>query len=391
MKVLYIITSMDPVKGGVCEAIRNTIPEMEKIGTHNEVVCLDAPNAAFIDKESFKIHALGQAKGPWSYHEALVPWLVDNMHNFDVIFIHGLWQFHSYAAYKALKKYKKSGSGNVPKMYVMPHGMLDPYFQKAAGRKLKAIRNWLYWKLVEGKMVNTADGVLFTCQQELELARTTFSPYKPKKELNVSFGIKAPPDFKPEMSKAFALSCPDVVGKNYLLFLSRVHEKKGVDLLINAYLKLKKEYSNVPDLVIAGPGLDTAYGKRMLELARDNAFIHFPGMVTGDSKWGAFYGCDAFILPSHQENFGIAVAEALACYKPVLISNQINIWNEIANAQAGIVENDTDEGAYSLLLNWINTDEREKAELRKNARDVYTGKFKADAAAMQLYNALNLK
>jgi glycosyltransferase involved in cell wall biosynthesis len=313
------------------------------------------------------------------------------MHNYDVVFIHGLWQFHSYAVYKALKKYKKSGSGNLPKMYVMPHGMLDPYFQKAAGRKLKAIRNWLYWKLVEGKVVNAADGVLFTCQQELELARTTFSPYKPKKELNVSFGIMAPPNFKPEMSEAFALSCPDVIGKNYLLFLSRVHEKKGVDLLISAYLKIKKEYSNVPNLVIAGPGLDTAYGKRMLELAYDNASIHFPGMVTGDSKWGAFYGCEAFILPSHQENFGIAVVEALACYKPVLISNQINIWNEIADAQAGIIENDTDEGAYNLLLKWIKTGEHEKAELCKNARNAYIDKFKSDAAALQLYNALNQK
>jgi len=391
MKVLYVITSMDPAKGGVCEAIRNTIPEMAKIGAHNEVVCLDDPGASFIGKDSFTIHTLGEARGPWSYHEALVPWLTKHLNNYDVIFVHGLWQFHSYAAYKVVKQFKAADGSKAPKMYVMPHGMLDPYFQRAAGRKLKAIRNWFYWKLIERKVINSADGVLFTCQQELLLARTTFSPYHPAREFNVSFGIQAPPPFKDEMKFAFAGACPQVNGKNYLLFLSRIHEKKGVDLLIRAYLRLQKEFDSIPALVIAGPGLDTEYGKMIFELAKGSDTIYFPGMITGNAKWGAFYGSDAFVLSSHQENFGIAVVEALACLKPVLISNQINIWNEIAEERAGLVEDDTDEGTYRLIKNWITMPLNNKRELEFNSGTAYLNRFKSDRAAMLMFNALNTK
>ena len=72
-------------------------------------------------------------------------------------------------------------------------------------------------------------------------------------------------------------------------------------------------------------------------------------MLTGDAKWGAFRACEALILPSHQENFGIVVAEAMACARPVLISNKVNIWREVEKAGAGLVDEDTLEGARSLI------------------------------------------
>ena len=67
-------------------------------------------------------------------------------------------------------------------------------------------------------------------------------------------------------------------------------------------------------------------------------------MLKGDLKWGAFYAAEAFVLPSHQENFGVAVVEALACELPVLISDKVNIWPDIAHDEAGIVNADTAEG-----------------------------------------------
>lgn len=60
-------------------------------------------------------------------------------------------------------------------------------------------------------------------------------------------------------------------------------------------------------------------------------------MLTGNAKWGAIYNCEIFILPSHQENFGIAIAEAMGCRKPVLISKHVNIWNEIYNSSSGLI------------------------------------------------------
>ncbi len=86
-------------------------------------------------------------------------------------------------------------------------------------------------------------------------------------------------------------------------------------------------------------------------------------MLEGDAKWGAFYAAEAFVLPSHQENFGIAVAEAIACRLPVLISNKINIWNYITEDGTGFVDEDTEAGTLRLLERWLTLPEREKAAM----------------------------
>lgn len=416
-----MIASMNPISGGPCQGIRNSVPELERQQVYNEVVCLDDPGAAFLLYDAFPIHALGPAKGPWNYSGKLVPWLMDNFCRFDIIIVHGLWLYHSYAVSKTLNIYKSQlnkhneEGAKVPKLFVMPHGMLDPYFQKAAGRKLKAVRNWVYWKLIERKVVNEADGILFTCEEELQLARLPFHPYHPKREINVGYGITAPPLFNPAMRNAFLKKCPELENRPYFLFLSRIHEKKGVDFLIKAYsevvstkLKPKGECSIAsilvdnakisefqdnewPVLVIAGPGLETSYGVTIQQLAADsinmNNSVLFPGMLTGDAKWGAFYGCEAFVLPSHQENFGIAVAEALACFKPVLISNKVNIWQEVEEKGGGIVTDDSLEGTKDLLNSWQALSKKEKQEMSRKARKAYEELFAIEPHAARLLNS----
>jgi glycosyltransferase involved in cell wall biosynthesis len=246
--------------------------------------------------------------------------------------------------------------------------MLDPWFQRDKSRRFKAIRNSIYWWLFERHAVNFADALLFTCEEELRLARTTFRGYQPKKEINIGYGIAEPPVFESQMREAFQTKCPELGNSPYMLFLGRIHPKKGIDLLIRAYaevLKTEKLKTIPPHLVIAGPGWDTSYGRQMRQLidtanaeirsenfnlkTENSPRIHVVSMLEGDSKWGALYGCEAFLLPSHQENFGIAVVEALACGKPVLISNKVNIWREIAEGNAGMVEDDTLKGVRQLL------------------------------------------
>jgi glycosyltransferase involved in cell wall biosynthesis len=379
---------MNPSTGGPCQGIRNSIPELEKLGMQNEVVCLDSAQSDYIAKDAFTIHALGQAKGPWAYSEALLPWLLQHISSYDIVIVHGLWQYHGYAVRKAISQLRKRNMV-LPKVYVMPHGMLDPYFQKAEGRKLKALRNIVYWKLIESKLVNQADGILFTCEAELLLAREPFKPYLPKKELNIGYGIQAPPVYNDRMNEAFTKLCPVVKDQPYLLFLSRIHEKKGVDLLVKAYLHLQHQGMDLPHLVIAGPGLDTDFGMHVAEIAKDSNTIHFPGMLTGAAKWGAFYGCDAFVLPSHQENFGIAVAEALACAKPVLISNQVNIWREIHHGNAGLVSDDTEAGTMQLLENWLKLSIVEQKQMGENANAAYMQYYAVEKAAQQMKDILN--
>ncbi len=345
-----------------------------------------------------------------------------------------------------------------PSLFVMPHGMLDPWFQRDKSRRVKAVRNWFYWWLVERDVVNSADALLFTCQQELALARTTFGGYRPRREINVGYGIAEPPAFEPKMREAFAAKCPDLHGRPYLLFMSRVHAKKNVAALVRAYARVHSEQNKrifshsraerdrqleelseavkltqptdretalrqidtdkserlaadrpgenaagpvtragdgqsqqngkgrvaFPDLVIAGPGWESDYGREvrgLIDVANSNfaqssstldlklktshsAPIHAVGMLSGAAKWGALYGCEAFVLPSHQENFGIAVVEALACGKPVLISDQVNIWREIVEDGAGLVEGDTEEGVEKLLRRFFHAQRAETGGLR---------------------------
>ena len=118
--------------------------------------------------------------------------------------------------------------------------------------------------------------------------------------------------------------------------------------------------------------------------ATSGASICFPGMLQGDAKWGAFYGCEAFVLPSHQENFGIAVVEALACRKPVLISDQVNIYQEIANSGAGMVCRDTADGVNQMVRDWVGLPEGERREMQMAARRCFDELFEASKAAEKL-------
>lgn len=372
MRLLHVAAEMDPRFGGVTKAIQTMIKGLAVSGVENEVVCLDHPESGFLANFNFPVHALGPAKTPWCFSRELMPWLVNNYSRFDIVIVHGLWLYHVYATVKAARKFRL---GNIkrglqvpaPTIYIMPHGMLDPYFQKAAGRKLKAIRNWIYWKLIESTSVNSAQGLLFTSNTESTLAQSGFVPYKPKKNLVVGLGVENPPESTSAMFVSFQQKCPQIGDNSFLLFLSRIHEKKGIDILLQSYSRLIANGKEMPKLVIAGPGLETAYGKMIQEIVlTDKALqksVFFTGMLTGDAKWGAFYNCEAFILPSHQENFGIAVVEALASKKPVLISNQINIWQDIEMENAGLVADNTLAGTIALLDRWLLLSVEERKQM----------------------------
>jgi hypothetical protein len=185
IKLLHAIAGTDPKLGGVSQALRTMISGLTDLGIHNEVVCLDDPNTHFLSHNKLQIHNLGPTIGPWQYSRQLAPWLMEHLPRFDVVIVHGLWLYHGYAIQQAIRKLKThrlgtAGGHTCPKVFLMPHGMLDPYFQHAPGRRLKALRNWMYWKLIENKVVHEADGELFTCAEECRLARKTFKPYRPK-------------------------------------------------------------------------------------------------------------------------------------------------------------------------------------------------------------------
>ena len=160
MKLLSVIVTMDSTSGGPAQGIRNNIPFWKQQGIVPSILSFDNPEADFIKDE--KIIAIGPIKNPWAYAPKGMQWLIKNICSYDVVLIHGLWLYNSYAVTKAIKKLKRAGK-QVPKVFIMPHGMLDPYFQKSSTHKFKAIRNSIYWQLIEKQVINSADGILFTC------------------------------------------------------------------------------------------------------------------------------------------------------------------------------------------------------------------------------------
>lgn len=390
MKCLHVVGSMNPRGGGTAEGIRNLAIQMMEQGNAVEAVCLDETDSAYLGQDKFPIHALGLGRAPWNYNPALLPWLRKNLPRFDSVIMNGLWQYQSYAVFRAAQ------IPGGPPYFVFPHGMLDPWFQRARERRVKAIRNWFYWKIIEHRVVDQAAAIFFTCDEEMRLARGSFRPYHPKREISVGYGVTPPPKYSVAMGQAFSEKCPGANGKSYFLFLSRIHPKKGIDLLIEAYSAICRTQSaaalsTMPRLVIAGPGLETPYGQEMQALAAgrcpENSTL-WPGMLTGDAKWGALYNCEAFVLPSHQENFGIAPVESLACGRPVLISDQVNIWREIKADGAALVQKDTNEGTQQLLRDWLDLPGDARSKMAAQSEPCFQRHFSIDYVTRKLTAAI---
>jgi len=105
-------------------------------------------------------------------------------------------------------------------------------------------------------------------------------------------------------------------------------------------------------------------------------------------KWGALKSAEVFCLPSHQENFGIAVVEALSCGTPVLISDKVNIWEEIDSTGAGFVDSDSQDGTTSLLNRWLDLEEKEHQTMGDHARSLFAEKFEIKAAARSFITSI---
>jgi glycosyltransferase involved in cell wall biosynthesis len=375
LKILQVISSLDPRGGGPAEGVRQFALASRDWGQSTTVVTLDSPDATVCDGDPFTVVALGPGLGGYCYSPRLVPWLRAHAREFDAVIVNGLWQHCGVAVRRALR-----GTG-VP-YFVFPHGMLDPYFKRAyPGKHLK---KRLYWRWGEYRVLRDARAVFFTCEEELRLARGTFAPYRCR-EVVTGFGTAAPPVDAGPATAAFHVAFPELAGRRLLLFLGRIHEKKGCDLLIRTLASHVAGDSRW-QLVFAGP-VDAAYGARLRSLAAQLQIadrITWTGMLAGDQKWGALYAAEAFILPSHQENFGIAVTEALACGTPVLISDQVNIWREIDRDGAGLVKADTLQGTCELLRRWSELDDATRQDMRVRARACFETRFDIRSASRRL-------
>lgn len=377
IRVLHIIASVAKEHGGPVEGLTQSVGYRSGLGQYIEVVTLDDPDAVFFNEFPCKVNGVGRVIKRYGYTPKLAQWILQNASRFDVAVIHGLWNHASIGGWQGCVK------ANLP--YVLyTHGMMDPWFKSKY-----PLKHWLkqiFWYF-QGRVLRDAHQVLFTSSEEQKLADGVFRGYTYQPKV-VAYAAADVSPLNGEDDTIFQQSVPYLNGKPYLLYLSRIHEKKGCDLLIEAFAKVVKR----PELqlVIAGPGDSQLINKlKMLaEYWKIADRVHWPGMLKGAAKASVFRSSEAFVLISHQENFGIAVAEALAYAKPVLISNQINIWREIEVGGGGVISDDTVDGAIKVLRQWEAKTRKQKNDMGLAARAVYERNFTVKSAASDLTLAL---
>jgi len=351
MKVLHVIGSLSPRDGGPPEVTRQLARSYLEAGDSMEVVCQDPAGSTFLRDMPCTVHALGQRLvGRYGLSPRLWSWLHSNVARFDAIVMQGIWTFPGVAVRHASRK------AGVP-YGVFPHGALDPWFNKQY--PLKHLKKMLYWP-IQYPVLRDARAVFFTSKLEPDLAKTSFTPNRWNTVVFPN-GIYEPGSDPAGTVATFYKAFPSLKNRRHFLFLARIQEKKGCDLLLKAFARIAPDEPKL-DLVIAGPSQD-GYRETLEKLAGELGIskrVVWPGAVANDLKWGALRSAEAFILPSHQENFGVAVVESLAANRPVLISNQVNIWPDIEKARIGLVDDDTVEGTERLMRRWLALPQAER-------------------------------
>jgi glycosyltransferase involved in cell wall biosynthesis len=383
MRLLHVVHTLNPDRGGPSESVRMFVRAHQRAGNEVEVATLDGTadgpaGDAYQGLVNCTVHPCGPGQTNYGFSPRLDAWLKANYPRFDGVIVNGVWQYHGVAARRALAGRKR--------YVVFAHGMLDPYFKDRY--PLKHLKKLVYWTMHEHRNLNRAEAVCFTSEEEQRVAAEGF-PFRNFRRVVVPYGTMGPEGDPEALKQAFFAQWSQLRGQEYLLYLGRIHPKKGCDLLLEAFGR-----AAAPELqlVMAGPdetGWSTELRAQAERLGIANR-IAWTGMLQGDAKWGAFYGSQAFILPSHQENFGIAVADALACGTIPLISDKVNIARDVASDGAGLMESDDLEGTVKLIERFQALTSEQRAAMRKNALACYQRRYALRNAAQEVYRALGL-
>ena len=266
-----------------------------------------------------------------------------------------------------------------------PHGTLDPFLVLRRRWFLK----WSYIRLFEESNFHHAAAVQYS--SEMEEAMTGRFVRSQSHGLVISEGVDLK-DFATLPSRGtFRAKYPETKGKRIVLFLGRFHQKKGLELLVGAFARV---VSQCPEahLVLAGSG-ERSYVEEITKMVDDCGLVHrstVTGRLEDRDKLAALADADIFALPSLGENFGIAVVEAMACGLPVLISDKVGIWQDVAGSEAGIVTQ-CDSNAIADAIQNLVDDPGLRTKLGRNGKELVQAQFNMDRVAERMeseYRAL---
>lgn len=371
IKLLRIIPTLNPASGGPAQHILLITPYLNSLNIETTVICLDEPTESFLENLSFKIIPLGKPITTWQYNIKLYLKLQEVISEFDLVIQHGLWLYHGYAIKKALKN---ASSPSKTPLFIYPHGMLDPYYQVEKKRWLKALRNKLYFWLLEKDILENANGLIFTSELELKSHTSSFGKLNGPQKVNLGYTSRAIEKLEAQKT-------------NSLLFIGRIDPKKGLEELLTAWSKFKATTMNSHKLIIAGPGWESNYGKMLRKIITANEILSKNVIVLGQQNQqqiqSLLSSSKALVLWSKHENFAQAVSESLSVGTPVLVSRGVNIYADIEMQHAGLVGNPDWEGAYNSITKLYAITEPEYQNYSLNAKKLYQQHFHPSIYAMR--------
>jgi glycosyltransferase involved in cell wall biosynthesis len=377
VRVLHVVPSLAPRYGGPSRAVLEMCRALRGRGVETLIATTDADGAGRLSvglgspttySDVPAVFFRRQWSEAYKYSRPLARWLDAHVREFDVVHVHAVFSHACLAAARACRK------GGVPYI-VRPLGTLDPW-----SLRQKRWRKNLFWHLGVRRMLEAAAAIHYTAMPEQDLA---------ERSLGLARGVVVPLGVETDSTGgANGRPTPDASNgeRPYVLVLSRIHPKKGLDLLLPAFLSLAKlrEFAEWR-LVLAGDG-DAEYVRSLKELSEREGpsdRVVFAGWLEGAQKRAVLERASLLALTSYQENFGLCVVEALACGVPVLVSPHVNLAPEIEAAGAGWVA-PLERGALERILTDMLGDAGERIRRGAAGREFVRRRFTWDGVADQL-------
>lgn len=371
MRVLHVVPHVAREMGGAVTAALGMAEALSKAGVEVRLAATDhghpEPAPAGVDLRLFRCRF-----APWRWAPAMGRWLAREALWADVAHLHTVWTYPTRAAARACWR------GGVP--YVLrPAGMLEEW---SMGRQ--AWKKALYARLVEAATIRRASALHWTSEQERERS-ARWAGARPAMVVPLGLPASAYEGLPPPGS--FGQRFPALRGRRVLLYLGRVHPKKQPEVAIGALSLVRREQPNTV-LAIAGPA-ERRYLDALAAMAEAHGLggsVHFLGMLRGREVQEAYAGASAFLLPSLQENFGLAAVEAMAAGCPVVVSPHVALAPLVSSHGAGRVA----EASVTAVAEAVRTlleDEPARRAAGERARALVLQRFTWPAVAKELIRA----
>ncbi|HWQ14974.1 MAG TPA: glycosyltransferase [Roseiflexaceae bacterium] len=336
IRALHVIPALAPRYGGPSQAVLGVCRALRDAGVEALIATTDADGPGRLPVPVGQVTDYRGAPAiffprQWSesfkYSAPLAAWLRQRVAEFDLVHVHAVFSHACLAAASACRRH------GVPYL-VRPLGTLDPW---SLGQK--RLRKRLLWHLGVKQMLHGAAAIHYTTAAERRLAE---GPLGLERGVVVPLGVDEELLAETVRPELFRRHFPELGQDPYVLVLSRLHPKKGLEVFLEAFQQVVRQPAlGHWRLVVGGDG-EPSYVASLKRLARGMAgggpsAVTFTGWLAGREKAAALRGASLFALPSRQENFGLAVVEAMACGVPVLVSPQVNLAEEVQAAGAGWV------------------------------------------------------